>query len=59
MKICLSKVVEMAAYVLIITAAMCMLMVTLFHAAVNYTYRTNPPTAEEIAEDPTLERFLK
>lgn len=59
MKICLSKIAEMAAYVLIATAAMCMLMVTLFHSAVNYTYRTNPPTAEEIAEDPTLERFLK
>ena len=59
MKICLSKVAEIAAYILIVTAAMCMLMVTLFHAAVNYTYRTDPPTAEEVAEDPTLERYLR
>lgn len=59
MKICLSKVAEMAAYIIVAMAAMCLLMVMLFHTAVNYTYRSNPPTAEEIAEDPTLERFLK
>lgn len=59
MKISLSEIAEIAAYAVILTAVMAGFLVTLFHASVNYTYRYNPPTAEEIAQDPTLERFLK
>ena len=34
------------------------LLMTLFHASVQYTFRYNPPTEEELAEDPTLIRYI-
>ena len=33
------------------------LLVTLFYASVNYTYRDVPPSAEEIAENPRLASY--
>lgn len=34
------------------------LLMMLFHASVHYTFKNNPPTAEELAEDPSLVRYL-
>ncbi len=34
------------------------LLSMLFNAAVNYTFRYNPPTAEELAENPALIKYV-
>lgn len=34
------------------------LITILFEAAVNYTFRYNPPTAEELAENPQLIKYV-
>lgn len=45
--------------VLVGTALAIGLLMLLFHASVQYTFRNNPPTAEELAEDPSLIQYLK
>lgn len=52
------KIMAALGCLIIGTALAIGLLMTLFHASVQYTFRNNPPTAEELAEDPTLIQYL-
>ena len=52
------KVLAGLGYLVIGTALALGLLMVLFHASVQYTFRNNPPTQEELAEDPSLIQYL-
>lgn len=58
MKNCLSKVLQAVAIGAAGVLLAAWLLTVLFNAAVNYTFRYNPPTAEEIAENPELIKYV-
>lgn len=57
MKTCLFKIMKLAGIGAAALIAAALMLALLFNATVNYTFRTNPPTAEELAEWPELARY--
>lgn len=55
----LRKPIRIALEVLACSALCIMFLVSLVGAVLQESYKTYPPTAEELAEDPTLASYLK
>lgn len=58
MKCYLFRIIKLAGFGALCLIAAAALLTLLFNAAVNYTFRYNPPTAEELAEAPELVRYV-